>query len=305
MELDERVGSGRVERVEGQVPLSVVVWLEQHPTAAVATAVSRAAPSLRWLFRLSETQVVLVRDARVSVLDRSTNALLGSVLVKGARSAADFDRLPTSPEPPPFSLPDVPFPVNARYACDEELHVARFLAPTAGASAPGLPSRLDRYAEEEPVERLFERLAKPHARAVWRPATLAVKVRELVSALSSHTVTGGGSFWVWYEDDRALLWPSQARELAESLVATLHKRGTCLGCARHDPRDLLTRGTWSYAPGRAGEGWVREEEPLEPLDVSSVARLVGRSAAELAATRLPLRFSASPKVDGGRVRLAD
>src|SRR5687768_448009 len=110
MDSTSTLGQSRLRDIRGNVPIHVVVWLEQHPTALLACALSLAAPNVRWHFRIGSTLQVVLRNGRVEVIDSATEASVGSARISGVRAAADFDTLPKAPDPPPFNLPEPLYP---------------------------------------------------------------------------------------------------------------------------------------------------------------------------------------------------
>jgi hypothetical protein len=304
-------GSGGVRDLQGQVPLEVVVWLEQHPTSALACALAVSAPNVRWHFRLSPTLEVVLRGNRVYVTESDSGRVIGSARVAGARSAADFDRLPNAFEPPPFTPPEVTFPARCGFASDLDGRVARFHPPLRGggaASGPGVSPRFNAYERErDDLPTMVTRLEANHRTPAHPLTAFACRVRDLVVALAQPEVVGPARLYTWFEDERVIVWPAPVTDLPKLVVSALHTRGRCLGCSRHDPRDALARGTYAYAPSTsqtAFEAFVREDVPSEAMDIASVATLLGRSPAELAATQFNLRFADAARVDLGQLRRA-
>lgn len=301
-------GSGRVHDLQGQVPLEVVVWLEQHPTSALACALAISAPNVRWHFRVSTTTEVVLRGSRVELLDIESGRPVGAARIAGARSAADFDRLPRAVEPPPFTPPEVPYPTRCGFASDLDGRVAR-LQPTFRTSGPGpgVVPRFDAY-DSEPIHlpRLVEQLAMGHAGPAHPLTAFATRVRDLVAVLALPHVTGTARLYTWFEDERVVVWPGGGSDLAKLVVSALHARRACLGCSRHDPRDRLSRGTYAYAPSvhSLTGTYGREDVPVEPIDIATAAHLLGRSPAELAATQLNVRFETATRIDLAQMRRA-
>ncbi len=297
---------GRIGDVEGHVPLPVVVWLEQHPTAMLAVALAASTEKVRWLFRLSSNQELQIRGARIEILDVGTGTRIGSARVFGIRSVFDFDRLPRAAEPPPFFPPEPVFPALHGFACDLDGRVARFQPPDgSGLPALGLAPRLTHYNIAEPqMDAMIQSLATAHSRAAHPVKAFGARVRDLIRAVEA--ATGTARLYSWFEDDRVIVWPAAPSDWVSATLSALHARNQCLGCSRHDPRDLLARGTYSYARVLRGEPgiYTRDDVPDMPLDVATAAMMVGRSAAELAATQLPVRFETATRVDLGKIRRA-
>jgi hypothetical protein len=301
-------GSGRVRDVSGQVPLEVVVWLEQHPTSALAAALAVSAPNVRWHFRVSPALEVVLRGANVELVDAGSGRRVGAARISGVRSAVDFDRLPPAQEPPPFTPPEVPYPANCGFACDLAGGIARFYPSGRGpAVGPGLAARFNAYETElTNLPSMVDRLGVGHGTPAHPLTTFATRVRDLVTVLALPEVTGPGRFYSWFEDERVVIWPAGGTDLAKLVVSALHSRRKCLGCSRHDPRDKLARGTFAYArsPHSMLESYAREDAPVEPIDVVTAAALLGRSPAELAATQFNVRFEAATRVDLSQMRRA-
>lgn len=295
------------------MPLHVVVWLEQHPTAALATALSAGSASMRWHFRVSDSLEVVLRGNRVEVVDARSGTRQGSARIHGVRSAADFDTLPQATEPPPFAPPPVAYPALCGFACDLDGKVARFLASSSSSSSstssssaavgPGLAPRFTQYEGAELPEpgSLLRALAQTNERPAHPIRVFAARVRDLLAVLSLPTVTGTARAYCWFEGDAVVVWPTPSTELTASAVSALHSRKLCLGSSSYDPRDLLGRGTYRYskAPrvGMPSNAYVRDDVPIEALDVAAAAAHLGRSTAELAATQLAVRFAEATRVD--------
>ncbi len=297
--------SGRIRDLEGHVPLPVVVWLEQHPTAMLAAALAASTERVRWLFRLSESREVQIRGTRVEVFETGGTARIGSARIHGIRSAFDFDSLPRAAEPPPFSPPDAPFPALCGFACDLDGRVARFLpADGTGAPGPGLVPRVTHYPSREPsIDEMVAAMSKHHGRPAFPVRAFAAKVRHLLSATDGSL--GSARLYPWFEDDRVVVWPAAPSDWVTTTLAALHARNQCLGCSKHDPRDPIGIGTFSYARSlRDATQFARDEVPNDPMDVGAVAALLGRSPAELAATQLPVHFETATRVDLGKIRRA-
>lgn len=302
-------GSGRVSEIQGNVPIHVVVWLENHPTAALAVALSVSAANVRWHFRVSGTLEVILRNGRVEVVDAASQTRVGSARIRGVRSAADFDSLPRALEPPPFTPPEAPYPATCGFACDLDGRVARFYPSEPGPTSvgPGLNPRHTQYPPGVPsVDAMVAALATAHGAPAHPVMTFAARVRDLVTVLALPTVTGSARLSCWFEDERVVVWPHGQSELVRLAVSALHARRACLGCSRHDPRDPLARGTYRYARSTHSrlESFLRDEVPEAPLDVATAARLLGRSPAELAATQLGVRFETAIRVDPTQLRRA-
>lgn len=297
---------GQIGDIEGHVPLPVIVWLGWHPAAMLAIALAASTAKVRWLFRLSSNQELQIRGSRIEILDLGTGNTLGSARVLGIRSVFDFDTLPRAAEPPPFFPPDPVFPSLDGFACDLDGRIARFLPlGDSGLPAPGLVPRVTRYETTEPrMDTLLYALSIGHSRAAYPACAFAARARDLVRAAES--ATGTARLYAWFDDDRVMVWPSTPSDWAAATLAALHAQGRCLGCSRHDPRDPLVRGTYAYAQAPHGETGVyaRTDVPDVPLDVTAAAHLLGRSAAELAATQLSVRFETASRVDLARIRRA-
>ena len=290
------------------MPLPVMVWLEHHPTAMLAAALAASTEKVRWLFRLSSSQEVQIRGSRIEILDTGTGTRIGSARVHGIRSVFDFDSLPRAAEPPPFSPPEPQYPALSGFACDLDGRVARFLPPDgSGQPGPGLSPRLTHYHSGEPrLETMVAALASVHTtRPAYPVRAFAARVRDLVRAVEAST--GNARLYTWFEDERVVVWPAAQSDWVTSTLAALHARSHCLGCSRHDPRDPLGRGTYSFARQLRGDPtqYTRDDVPDLPLDVPTAAALLGRSPAELAATQLSVNFETAAKVDLGKIRRAD
>jgi hypothetical protein len=168
--------------------------------------------------------------------------------------------------------------------------------------------RLSAYENpgEPRLDALVAALATGHESMAHPIRAFAARVRDLVAVLTLPSVVGGARAWCWFEDERVVVWPAGSSELVSAVVAALHARRLCLGCSHHDPRDRLARGTYLFtrSPRSMLESYVREDVPVEPLDVASAAMLLGRTPAELAATQLPVRFVEALRVDLARMRWA-
>lgn len=301
-------GPGRIRDIEGHVPLQVVVWLERHPTAVLACALAASAINVRWHYRITSDIEVVLRGCRLEVLDGRSGTRVGAAKIHGIRSPADFDCLPRVFEPPPFLLPDPPYPAHAGFACDLDGRVARF--HTMGLTSvlgPALTPRRTGYdLSEHRLEAVIPALAMGHRRLAHPIHTFATRVRDLITVLSSPTFVGSARMYAWFEDDKVVIWPALSSEVVTAIVSSLHVRKACLGCSPHDPRDLLARGTYAYrrTPRSTSELFLREDTPIEPLDIATAARLLGRSPAELAATQLDIRFAEATRVTLARMRWA-
>jgi hypothetical protein len=172
---------------------------------------------------------------------------------------------------------------------------------------PGLLPKLGAYPDDSSsLVTCIERLAAGHTDRVmaYPPRAFAASVRDLIAALAAPDVVGPARAWVRFVDHRAVLWPEPGTEFGSTLLAALHARKSCLGCSKHDPRDVLSLGTWRFSqPRRGDEAFLREAAPTTEVSLSDLAEALGRTAAELAATQLDLRFEDSPKVSPFRVRL--
>jgi hypothetical protein len=302
--------SERLRDIEGDLPLSVVVWLDQHPSSTLALALAVSAPSVRWTFRFGGDLDVVIRGARVETFRVGGRERVGSARVHGTRSAADFDHLPSCPDDAPYAWPPLPYPVTVGFACDRDMTVARFVARegTVASRIPGLLPRLGSYPDEGgSVAQCIERLAHGHSDRVmaYPPRAFAAPVRELIAALAAPDVVGPARAFVRFVDKRALLWPEPGTDFGPTLLAALHARRGCAGCSKFDPRDVLSLGTWLFAQPRRGtdESFLREAAPNAKVSIEEIAEALGRSPAELAATKLDVRFEDTQKVTNTRVRL--
>ncbi|MFO0556474.1 MAG: hypothetical protein U0269_00510 [Polyangiales bacterium] len=300
--------SERLRDIDGDFPLSVLVWLDQHPSSTMALALAVSAPSIRWTFRFGADLDVVIRGARVETYRAGGRERVGSARVHGTRSAADFDFLAPCPDDAPYAWPALPYPVTSGFACDREGAVARFVARDASATTPGLLPKLGAYPDDGgSVATCIERLGTAHSERVmaYPPRAFAATVRDLLSALAAPDVVGPARAWVRFVDRRAVLWPEPGAEFGPSLLAALHARRGCLGCSRFDPRDVLSNGTWLFAQPRRGldDAFVREAPPAIAASIEEIAEALGRTPAELAATQLDVRFADVPRVTSARVRL--
>jgi hypothetical protein len=299
--------SERLRDIEGDFPLSVLVWLDQHPSSTLALALAVSAPSIRWTFRFGGDLDVVIRGARVETY-RAGRERVGSARVHGTRSAADFDHLPSCPDDAPYAWPALPYPVTSGFACDREGAVARFVARDSGGVTPGLLPKLGAYPDDGgSVVSCIERLRTAHSERVmaYPPRAFAGSMRDILAALAAPDVVGPARAWVRFVDHRVLLWPEPGAEFGPTLLAALHQRRGCLGCSKFDPRDVLSNGTWLFAQPRRGadEAFVREAPPVIAASIEEIAEALGRTAPELAATQLDVRFADVPKVTSARVRL--
>lgn len=300
--------SERLRDIDGDVPLSVLVWLDQHPSSTMALALAVTAPSIRWTFRFGSDLDVVIRGARVETYRSGGRERVGSARVYGTRSAADFDFLAPCPDEAPYTWPALSYPVTSGFACDRDGFVARFVARDARGPTPGLLPKLSAYPNERAsVATCIERLGMGHSERVmaYPPRAFAATVRDLLSALAAPEVVGPARAWVRFVDRRAIVWPEPGAEFGPSLLAALHARRACLGCSRFDPRDILSTGTWLFAQPRRGldESFVRQAPPTLATSIEQIAEALGRTPAELAATQLDVRFADAPKIISARVRL--
>ena len=298
--------TGRIRDVEGHVPLPVVVWLEHHPSAMLAAALAASTEKVRWLFRLSSNQELQIRGSRIEILDTGTGTRVGSARVHGIRSVFDFDSLPRAAEPPPFLPPEPPFPALCGFACDLDGRVARFQPGDGpGQPGPGLLPRVSHYAVVEPrLDEMVSALAVAHTRPAYPVRAFATRVRDLIRAMES--ATGTAKLYTWFQDERVIVWPAAPSDWVTATLTALHTRQHCLGCSRHDPRDPLARGTYSFTRHARGDAaqYARDDVPDAPLDVPAAAVLLGRSPAELAATQIAEHFESAARVDLGKIRRA-
>lgn len=302
--------SERLRDIEGDFPLSVIVWLDQHPSGTLALALALSAPSVRWTFRFGADLDVVVKGPRVETFRAGGRERVGSARMHGTRSAADFDHLPPCPDDAPYAWPALPYPVHTGFACDRDGAVARFVPRESSAAAvtPGLLPKLGAFADEGgSVHECIDRLGRAHNERVmaYPPRAFAATVRELIAALAAPDVVGPARAWVRFVDRRALLWPEPGADFGPTLLAALHARRACLGCSKLDPRDVLSLGTWLFAQPRRGldDAFIREAPPSVPIPLEQLAEALGRNAAELAATQLDVRFAEAARVTPSRVRL--
>ncbi len=287
--------------------MSVVVWLDQHPSATLALALGVSAPSVRWVFPFSDSHDVVIRGARIESLRAGGRERVGAARVHGTRSAADFDQLPRCDQDSPYAWPALAYPIGFGFACDRDGRVARFVSRGVGGITPGLAPRLTEYPDPDgPMESCLARLAqghRPRTRAT-PPRAFTATVKSLIRALAAPEVVGPARAWVRFQGDRAVVWPEPGADFGPNLLAALHDIGGCEGCSRHDPRDLLRLGTWEFAQPRLGEEhFARESAPSLDVPLAQLAEALGRSPSELAATQLDVRFDEVTRVLPARVRL--
>lgn len=300
--------SERLREIEGDVPLSVLVWLDQHPSSTLALAMAVSAPSVRWTFRFGADLDVVIRGARVETWRAGGRERVGSARVHGTRSAADFDHLPHCPDDAPYAWPALPYPLTSGFACDRDGVVARFVARDASASTPGLLPKLGAYPDDGgSVLACIDRLKRAHNERMmaYPPRAFTASVRDMLAALAAPDVVGPARAWVRFVDTRVVVWPEPGAEFGPALLSALHTRRGCQGCSKLDPRDILATGTWLFAQPRRGidDAFVKETAPIEPASIAEIAEALGRSPAELAATQLDVRFADVAKVTSSRVRL--
>jgi hypothetical protein len=284
-----------------------MLWLDQHPSATLALALGVSAPSVRWVFPFSNGHDVVIRGARIESLRAGGRERMGSARVHGTRSAADFDLLPRCDRDIPYGWPALAYPTGYGFACDLDGRVARFESRGPGAITPGLSPRLTEYPDPDGfTEDCIARLAVGHGPRVRAspPRAMIAKVKLLIRALGAPEVVGPARAWVRFHGEHAVVWPEAGTEFGSTLLAALHDLGACEGCSRHDPRDVLSLGTWRFAqPRRGEEHFALESSPTLDVPLPQLAEALGRSPSELAATQLDLRFNEVTRVLPRRVRL--
>lgn len=298
----------RLRDMEGEFPLAVVLWLDQHPTGTLALALGVSSPSVRWHYVFSGSLSVVVRGARVETWSRDGRERTGTARVHGTRSAGDFDALPLAPDDAPYQWPALAYPVTAGFACDKDGQVARFTAQNPGGFTPGLLAKFTQYPDETLDHReCIKRLAHGHTERTMAPSpkAFAAKTKDLIAALTSNDVVGPARVQARFIDDNVIVWPEPTAEFSANVLAALHRQRACLGCSRNDPRDVLSLGTWRYHQPRDGreDAFVRDAAPSHPFAIETLAAALGRSTAELAATQLNVRFAETLQITGRSVRL--
>ncbi len=298
----------RLREMEGEFPLAVVLWLDQHPTGTLALALGVSSPSVRWHYVFSGSLSVVVRGARVETWGREGRERIGTARVHGTRSVGDFDKLPLAPAEAPYQWPHLPYPVNAGFASDKDGQVARFTAQNTGGFTPGLLAKYTQYPDDTLDHReCLTRLAHGHADRSMAPSprAFAATTKNMIAALASNDVVGPARVQARFIDDIVIVWPEPTSEFASNALAALHRNRSCLGCSRNDPRDVLSLGTWLYHQPREGreDGFVRGSAPSHPFAIETLASALGRSTSELAATQLNVRFAETTLITGRSVRL--
>ncbi|MDP3276483.1 MAG: hypothetical protein Q8Q09_14895 [Deltaproteobacteria bacterium] len=300
--------SDRLRDVDGEFPLAVMLWLDTHPTSVLAVALGLSAPSVRWVYPFGETLEVVVRGARVETYHQGARDRVGSARIHGMSSAADFDLLPEAPADAPFRWPVCEYPSRSGFATDSAGNVARFSSKRRGVVPPGLPPKLAGYDNAQWSEQVcMERLAVGHSdrSMAYPPRAFVANIRDLVASLKAPDVVGPARVYARFLGDRVLLLPEETTDFAPTLLAQLHARKTCLGCSRHDPRDVLSLATWNYAQPSSGtdEAFVQLSRPHVALPLTELAEAMGRSTAELAATQMDLSYEDSARISSPKVRL--